>query len=139
MFVCPKPGPGIPKSYCMVFVEFSDLRWGVINSFVDIGGIVDHQWLNFLFKIISCRYILPLAVSTMLLSLPSQTSHIVGGVSKYPTKSKAHKRCYYRGNLKILDEIKRTWRGLKSLQIRPKYADYTKLRSGIKWLLLWFP
>jgi hypothetical protein len=34
--------------------------------------------------------------------------HIVGGVSKYPTKSKAHKRCYYRGNLKILDEIKRT-------------------------------
>ena len=48
---CPKPWHGFPRSYFVVVFVFSDIRWKVIVSFVDIGGIVDHQCLNFLFII----------------------------------------------------------------------------------------
>jgi hypothetical protein len=46
---CPKPGPGLPTSYVVVFVVLNDLRWEVIIHFVDIGGIADHHCLNFHF------------------------------------------------------------------------------------------
>jgi hypothetical protein len=46
---CPKPGPGFPTSYVVVFFVFSKLRCPVIVRFVDIRGIVDHN----LIKIIS--------------------------------------------------------------------------------------
>jgi hypothetical protein len=35
---------------------FNDLRWEVIVAFVDIGGIVDHHCLNFLFIIKNTHY-----------------------------------------------------------------------------------
>ena len=47
--VCPKPGFGFPMSYVMVVFVFSELSWEVIVRFVDIGGIDDHHWLNFVF------------------------------------------------------------------------------------------
>ena len=36
----PKSGSGFPASYVMAFSMFSELRWEVIDSFVNIGGIV---------------------------------------------------------------------------------------------------
>jgi hypothetical protein len=32
---CPKPGPGLPTSYFMVFFVFRELRWEVIVRFVN--------------------------------------------------------------------------------------------------------
>ena len=51
---CPKTGPGFSTPYVMVFFfwVFSELTWEVIVRFVDIGGIVDHYCLNFLFIIL---------------------------------------------------------------------------------------
>jgi hypothetical protein len=49
-FACPRPRTGFPMSYVMVFSMFICLRWEMIVHFVDIGGIVDHQCLNFLFN-----------------------------------------------------------------------------------------
>jgi hypothetical protein len=47
---CLTSGPVFPTSYMLwCFFVFSELRWEVIVYFVDIGGIVDHHWLNFLF------------------------------------------------------------------------------------------
>ena len=43
---CPKPGPGFPTSYVMVFFMFNELKCEVIVHLVDIGGIVDHDCLN---------------------------------------------------------------------------------------------
>jgi hypothetical protein len=42
---CPKPGPGFPTSYVVVFwgVQWVQLRWEVIVRFIDIGGIDDHH------------------------------------------------------------------------------------------------
>jgi hypothetical protein len=36
---------------CAVFFMFNELRWEVSLHFVDIGGIVDHYWLSFLWII----------------------------------------------------------------------------------------
>jgi hypothetical protein len=36
----------------MVFFVFNGLKWEVVVYFVDIGEIVDHHWLNFLFILI---------------------------------------------------------------------------------------
>ena len=47
---CPKPGHGFPRSYVVVFFMFNDLMWEVNARFVDIGEVVDHYCLNFLFK-----------------------------------------------------------------------------------------
>jgi hypothetical protein len=44
---CSKPTPGFPKSCCVFFCMFNE----VVVRFVDIGGIVDHLFLNFLFMI----------------------------------------------------------------------------------------
>ena len=44
---CPKPGPGFPTSYVMVFFVFR-VNESLIVRFVDIGRIVDHHGLNFL-------------------------------------------------------------------------------------------
>ena len=41
---CPKPEPGFPTAYVMVFAMFNDLRWEVIVHF----RIVDHHCLSFL-------------------------------------------------------------------------------------------
>ena len=46
---CPKPGPGFPPSYVMVFLMFNDLKSEVIVCFVDVGKIVDLHCLKFLF------------------------------------------------------------------------------------------
>ena len=46
--VCPKPGPGIPSAYTVIFFVINDLKWEVFIRFVDIGGIVDHYHINFL-------------------------------------------------------------------------------------------
>ena len=40
---------GFPLSYVVVLFVFNDLVWEVIVCFVDIGGIVYHHWVNFLF------------------------------------------------------------------------------------------
>ena len=51
---CHKPGPGFLTSYIIVtslFFMFNVLRSEVNACFVDIGGIVDHHCLNFLFII----------------------------------------------------------------------------------------
>ena len=45
---CPKPGPWFPTSYVVFFV-FSEWRWEVNVCFLDIGWIVDHHCLYFLF------------------------------------------------------------------------------------------
>jgi hypothetical protein len=60
---CPKTGAGFPTSY----VVFSDamLRRELIVRCVDIGGIVDHHYLNFLFIIIRKH----IALNVLLLSL----------------------------------------------------------------------
>ena len=50
--VCPTPGSGVPALYVVVLLVFSEWRWEVIVSFDDIGGIVDHHMLNFLFIIL---------------------------------------------------------------------------------------
>ena len=44
----PKPGPGFPTSYVVVFFVymFNELRWEVIVWFVDISEIVNHHCLN---------------------------------------------------------------------------------------------
>ena len=57
---CPKPRPGFPMSYVMVFLfVFNGLRWETIVHFVNIGGIVDCHCLNFLFTILNC-HLLPI-------------------------------------------------------------------------------
>ena len=45
---CPKQGHGFLTPYAMIFF-IQDLMWEVIVRFVDIGGIVDHQCLKFIF------------------------------------------------------------------------------------------
>jgi hypothetical protein len=39
---CPKPGPGFPMLYVMLFLCSMILRGEVTVCFVDIGDIVDH-------------------------------------------------------------------------------------------------
>jgi hypothetical protein len=46
---CLSPGPEFLASYVVVFFMFNDLRRDVIVCFVDIGGIVDHHYLNSIF------------------------------------------------------------------------------------------
>ena len=48
-FPMPKQGPGFPMPYVMVFFMVSCLGSEVIVCFGDIGRIVDHHCLNFLF------------------------------------------------------------------------------------------
>ena len=48
---CLKPEPRNPLSYVFVFFVFNTLRWEIVVCFVDIGKIVDHHCLNFLFII----------------------------------------------------------------------------------------
>jgi hypothetical protein len=43
---------GFLMPYVMVFLVFYTFRWEVVVHFVDIGGIVDRHYLNFLFIII---------------------------------------------------------------------------------------
>ena len=52
-YTCPKPGPGFPSPYVVVFlcVQWVQLRWEVIVHFIDIGGIDDHHCLKILFII----------------------------------------------------------------------------------------
>jgi hypothetical protein len=45
----PKSGPGFSILYVVVVLVCNDLRREVIVRFVDIGGIVDHHCLNFVF------------------------------------------------------------------------------------------
>ena len=52
----PKPGPGFPTSYVVVFFVFIELKWEVVVRFVDIGGIIDHHYLHFLFIIRTQNY-----------------------------------------------------------------------------------
>ena len=47
----PVPRQDLSTSYAVVFFMFSVLRSEVIVRFVDIGGIVDHHYLSFLFII----------------------------------------------------------------------------------------
>jgi hypothetical protein len=51
---CPKPRTLISNAICcgLFFLRFRDLRREVTVCFVDIGRIVDHHCLNFLFQII---------------------------------------------------------------------------------------
>jgi hypothetical protein len=50
MRACPKSGPGFPTSYVvMSLFVFGEMRLEVIVRLVDIGWIVDHHCLNFLF------------------------------------------------------------------------------------------
>ena len=46
---CTKPGYEFPTSYIVVIFVFSELGTEVIVCFVDIGGIIDHHCLIFLF------------------------------------------------------------------------------------------
>ena len=48
-FACPKPEPGFPMSYVTVCFMFNYFMWEMIVTFIDIGGVVDHHCLNFLF------------------------------------------------------------------------------------------
>ena len=50
MWACLKPEPGFPAPYAMVYIFFN-AQWllEMIVHFFDIGGIVDHHRLNFLF------------------------------------------------------------------------------------------
>ena len=45
----PRSGPGFSTLYVVVVLVCNDLRREVIVRFVDIGGIVDHHCLNFVF------------------------------------------------------------------------------------------
>ena len=38
VWACPKPGPGCPMPYVIVFTVFNGLRWEVVVHFVDIGA-----------------------------------------------------------------------------------------------------
>ena len=49
--ICSKPGPGVQSSCALVSFMFIELKWEMI-CFVDIGGIVDYQYINFVFLII---------------------------------------------------------------------------------------
>ena len=56
---CPKQGPGFQISYVIV----NDFRWEVVIRFVDIGGIVDQQFLflKFIYRTITtkaCYYLI---------------------------------------------------------------------------------
>ena len=47
----------VPISFVVaLYFMFNDLRGDVIVHFVDIGGIVDHICLNFIFMIMSNKY-----------------------------------------------------------------------------------
>ena len=46
-------GPKLSMSYVILFFMFSNMRWEMIVSFVDIWGIVDHHCLLFLFIILT--------------------------------------------------------------------------------------
>jgi hypothetical protein len=46
------PGPGFPTSCVVIFFVFIDLRWEMIVCFVDIGRIVGHHYLHYLFIIL---------------------------------------------------------------------------------------
>ena len=48
---CPKPGLKFQTSYGVLFYIFDKVMREVIVHLVDIGGIVDHRCLNFLFII----------------------------------------------------------------------------------------
>jgi hypothetical protein len=58
---CPKSGAGFPTTYIVPFLMFHE----VIVRFVDIGKIVDHHCLNFLF--ITHSYIKKRRVETTLI------------------------------------------------------------------------
>jgi hypothetical protein len=51
-----KEGPRFPMPYFVVM--FNDLKYQVTNVFVDIGEIINHPCLNFLFKIESVSAVL---------------------------------------------------------------------------------
>ena len=59
---CPEHGPRFATSYSRgLFFYVHHLRWEVIVHFVDIGQIVDHHCLNFLFMIKIRRKVLMVA------------------------------------------------------------------------------
>jgi hypothetical protein len=62
----PQSQPEFPVSYVVIFYEFSEVRWGVIVRFIDVGGIVSFHSLYFLFIIIYAD-IWPKKVFSMLL------------------------------------------------------------------------
>jgi hypothetical protein len=47
---CLKQGPRFPTF--VIFFMFNEMKWEVVGRFVDIGRIVDHHCLNFLYNII---------------------------------------------------------------------------------------
>ena len=51
--VCPHTESGFPTLYIVVFCMYNDMRWEVIASFVDIGGIIGYHCLIFLFIILT--------------------------------------------------------------------------------------
>jgi hypothetical protein len=52
VFIPPQTRTWFLMSYVVVFFMFNKLRWEVIVHIVDIGGIAEHHFLNFLFIII---------------------------------------------------------------------------------------
>ena len=72
---CHKPGPDFPTSYVVVFFMICELRREVVVHFVDIGGIVDHRCLNFLFiNFKQQAFVMPIIKFTqtiLFLSFPS--------------------------------------------------------------------
>ena len=70
---CPKPGPGFPMSYVVLFcVQWVQLWWEVIVRFVDIGRIVAQHCLNFLFHTCTCVN-MSITCSWVALSLNTST------------------------------------------------------------------
>ena len=100
----PEPGPGFPTllylswtfhqlSYVVFFIYFwllfNDLRWEVVH-FVDIGLIVDHQCLNFLF-IIWIISIINTTLYTYIGQFVARTSYISPCKKGYIKKQKIWK------------------------------------------------
>ena len=51
---CPKPEPGFPMTYFVLFFVINCMKWEIIGRFVDVGGIVGHYYLNCVFMA-DCR------------------------------------------------------------------------------------
>jgi hypothetical protein len=94
VYFCPKTGFWSPTPYVVVVFVFNDLRQEEVVRFVDIGGIVDHDWINFLFIIVNellshtwprmcstCRKHFPVFSSFMTYHRVCNWSNTTGGTS----------------------------------------------------------
>ena len=68
MCACPKSaaGHGFPTDMSLATCVFSGLRWEEIVSFVNIGGIIDHHCLNFLFIIKQFKHLVKMNLNIMM-------------------------------------------------------------------------